>query len=120
MKGRRVFYGEGEERPRRGSGRVLGDVFMKCGVYLLAFDTGKHYLGSTNDVARRLEQHRSQQVYSTARLGKSCQLVGFQEVATLKEARVLERRYKTWKNYAKVKLAMNEKGSSPDAGRGGS
>ena len=110
----------GRERSSPDAGRVLGDVFMKCGVYLLAFDTGKHYLGSTNDVARRLEQHRFQQVYSTARLGKACQLVAFQEVATLKEARVLERRYKTWKNYAKVKLAMNEKGSSPDAGRGGS
>ena len=120
MKGRRVFYGEGEEQPRRGSGRVLGDVFMKCVVYLLVFDSGKHYLGSTSDVVRRLEQHRSHHVYSTARLGKTCQLLAFEETATLKEARVLERRYKAWKNYAKVKLAMNEKGSSPDAGRGGS
>ena len=89
---------------------------MKCGVYLLEFDTGKHYLGSTNDVARRLEQHRSQQVYSTVRLGKACQLVAFQEVSTLKGARVLERRYKAWKNYAKVKFMMSavgEGGAAP-------
>ncbi|NBS07068.1 MAG: GIY-YIG nuclease family protein [Verrucomicrobia bacterium] len=43
---------------------------MKCGVYLLKFDSGKTYLGSTNDLDRRIIQHTQGLVRSSAKLGR--------------------------------------------------
>ena len=79
---------------------------MKCGVYLLKFEGGKTYLGSTNDFDRRLVQHRLGMVRSTKRFGQFVQVVGFQVCLNLREARQLERKYKAWKNSTKVLLAM--------------
>jgi len=79
---------------------------MKCGVYLLKFDLGKTYLGSTNDLDRRIMQHSQDLVRSTAKLGRLLGALAFQETSCLTEARNLERRYKSWKNSSKVLVAM--------------
>ncbi len=79
---------------------------MKCGVYLLEFESGKFYLGSTNDLDRRLAQHRRGMVRSTLRLGRLLGVVYFQACPTLSEARDLEKKYKSWKSPSKVLSAM--------------
>ena len=90
---------------------------MKCGVYLLKFDSGRTYLGSTNDLDRRIIQHIQGLVRSTAKLGKFLGVLAFQETSCLTEARNLERTYKSWKNSSKVLVAMKRE-SSPDSSRG--
>ena len=86
---------------------------MPCGVYLLKCESGKYYLGSSNDLERRLAQHRSGMVKSTKRLGGLLEVAAFQATANLQEARRLEKMYKSWKHHAKVLVAMQPR-SSPD------
>ena len=71
-------------------------------VYILRGSNGRYYLGSTTDLDRRLEEHRSGRTYSTRRLGGEIQLVGARACASLEEARALERLLKSWKNHRKV------------------
>ena len=67
-------------------------------VYILHFPkSDKYYVGSTNDLKRRLNQHRIGHTPSTKRLGSECTLVFSQEVATLALARKAEHRIKSWK-----------------------
>jgi predicted GIY-YIG superfamily endonuclease len=79
---------------------------MKCGVYLLKFDSGKTYLGSTNDLDRRIIQHTQGLVRSSAKLGRFLGVLAFQETSCLTKARSLDRTYKSWKNSSKVLIAM--------------
>ena len=79
---------------------------MKNGVYLLEFTSGRFYLGSTNDLDRRVTQHRLGMVRSTKRLGSLVRIAGFQLCHDLKEARRLEKKYKSWKSPSKVLAAM--------------
>ncbi len=67
-------------------------------VYTLRGSSGRYYIGSTTDLQRRLEQHRSGHTHSTRRLGDSLELVASLEVSTLAEARDLERQMKRKKN----------------------
>lgn len=86
---------------------------MKNGVYLLEFASGKFYLGSTHNLDRRIAQHRLGLVRSTRRLGDFVGVAGFQLCQDLKEARRLEKKYKSWKSPSKVLAAMQTE-SSPD------
>ncbi len=52
-------------------------------VYILRGASGRHYIGSTNDLVRRLEAHRRGQTHTTARLGDALEVVAFQELASL-------------------------------------
>ena len=71
---------------------------MKALVYILYFKiSGKYYVGSTNNIERRLKQHRSGHTPSTKRLGKEFELVFSQEVTNLPLARKAEQRIKSWK-----------------------
>jgi putative endonuclease len=67
-------------------------------VYMLRGASGRHYIGSTTDLNRRLEQHRQGHTYSTRRLGQALELVVALDVNTLAEARALEREMKRKKN----------------------
>ena len=71
-------------------------------VYLLRGSNGRHYLGSTNDLERRLQEHKAGKTYSTRRLGREIELITSRECASLDEARALERQLKSWKNHRKV------------------
>ncbi len=66
-------------------------------LYILkSSQTGRYYVGSTNDLRRRLVQHHQGQTATTKRLGKF-ELVFSQEFSSLAEARLAERRVKEWK-----------------------
>ena len=86
---------------------------MNSCVYLLEFASGKFYLGSTNDLDRRIAQHRLGMVKSTKRLGPFLRVAGFQICPNIQEARRLEKKYKSWKSHSKVLAAMRPE-SSPD------
>jgi len=71
---------------------------MGACVYVLKFvESGKFYVGSTIDIKRRLNQHRTGHASSTIRPGNTFKLVFQQDFATLSEARFAERKIKSWK-----------------------
>jgi len=59
--------------------------------YILRGDSGRHYIGSTTNLERRLKEHRHGQTHSTKRLGDNLEIVAAVELATIDEARALER-----------------------------
>lgn len=66
-------------------------------VYILYFDNSdRYYVGSTSNLKRRLDQHRSGHTNSTKRLG-NFNLVFSQEFSSLNKARWVEKRIKSWK-----------------------
>jgi putative endonuclease len=66
--------------------------------YILRGDSGRHYVGSTTDLERRLKDHRRGQTHSTKRLGGNLEIVAAVELTTLSEARAPEREMKRKKN----------------------
>jgi predicted GIY-YIG superfamily endonuclease len=67
-------------------------------VYSLRGSSGRHYIGSAVDLQTRIAQHRRGHTHTTKRLGKNLQIVARKEVATLAEARRIERILKAKKN----------------------
>jgi predicted GIY-YIG superfamily endonuclease len=65
-------------------------------VYILKDDTGRFYVGSTSDIARRVKQHSASHTQTTARM-KNPKTVLVQEYATLETARLVERKLKKLK-----------------------
>ena len=57
----------------------------------------RYYVGSTNDVKRRLFQHREGKVYSTRRM-LPVELIFTQEFESLSTARKIEKRIKKFKS----------------------
>jgi predicted GIY-YIG superfamily endonuclease len=72
-------------------------------VYILRGPSGRHYIGSTTDLTRRIEQHQHGHTYSTRRLGSSLDLVASLQLDSLAKARALEREMKRKKN---LRLAL--------------
>jgi predicted GIY-YIG superfamily endonuclease len=66
--------------------------------YILRGDSGRHYIGSTTNLERRLKEPRRGQTHSTKRLGDNQEIVAAVELAALDEARALEREMKRKKN----------------------
>jgi predicted GIY-YIG superfamily endonuclease len=60
--------------------------------------TGRHYIGSTDDLERRLAEHRRGSNHTTRRLGGEVELVARKQVATIAEAHALEMELKRKKN----------------------
>jgi len=75
-------------------------------VYLLRGNSGRHYIGMTSDLKRRLDQHQRGQTYTTRRLGGGLQLVASMKCATRQEAVAMERRMKSWRSPEKVRIFM--------------
>lgn len=76
---------------------VLDTNSMAGVLYILQSENnGRYYVGSTSDLARRLDEHRRGHTYTTRRL-RPFNIVFSQEFATLKEARTAERKIKSWK-----------------------
>ncbi|MGI8820023.1 MAG: GIY-YIG nuclease family protein [Chthoniobacterales bacterium] len=67
-------------------------------VYILRGANGRHYLGSTVDLEARFAQHLRGHTHTSKRLGGDLRIVRKREVATLPEARALERTLKAKKN----------------------
>jgi predicted GIY-YIG superfamily endonuclease len=67
-------------------------------ICILKGSSGRHYIGSAVDLDARLVQHRRGHTYTTKRLGENLELVASKEVATLDEARKIERTLKAKRN----------------------
>ncbi len=80
-------------------------------VYILRGTSGRHYIGSTNDLERRVEEHRRGQTHTTRRLGTELVLVAKLELPTLKEARALERELKRKKSPQIALFLLKERGA---------
>jgi putative endonuclease len=74
-------------------------------VYILRGSTGRHYIGSTINLERRLLEHRNGGTHTTQRLGEQLEIVSVLELETIEQARTLERKLKRKKN-PKLALAM--------------
>jgi len=67
-------------------------------VYILEGSSGRHYIGSAVDFYARFAQHLRGHTATAKRLGEKLRIVARKEVATLKEAREMERFLKRKKN----------------------
>jgi predicted GIY-YIG superfamily endonuclease len=67
-------------------------------IYILRGSSGRHYIGSAVDLDARFAQHLRGHTATTKRLGENLEIVAKKEVATLGEARELERTLKRKKN----------------------
>ena len=67
-------------------------------VYILRGSSGRFYIGSTNDLDRRVQQHQSGHTHTTRRFGGNLEVVASLQLPTLQEARALEREMKRKKN----------------------
>jgi putative endonuclease len=63
---------------------------------------GVLYLGVTNDLARRLEQHRSGAVSSFTKHYNAYRLVWFEHFDNIHDARLVEARMKKWNRIWKI------------------
>jgi len=69
----------------------------KIGIYILLCNNKRYYIGSTNDLRRRLSEHENGFVNSTRNI-LPVQLMFFQECDNLIKARKLEYQLKKKKN----------------------
>lgn len=67
-------------------------------VYILRGATGRYYIGSTENLERRLEEHQRGSNHTTHRFGGEIELVVAQELSSMVEARNLESTLKRKKN----------------------
>ena len=67
-------------------------------VYILRGSSGRHYIGSAVDLDARFAQHLRGHTATTKRLGNKLVIVAKKKVASLGEARKLERVLKQKKN----------------------
>jgi len=74
-------------------------------VYILRGSTGRHYIGSTINLERRLSEHRNGGTQTTQRLGEQLEIVVVLELETIQQARIVERQLKAKKN-PKLAIAM--------------
>jgi predicted GIY-YIG superfamily endonuclease len=66
-------------------------------VYVLRGSNGRHYVGSAVDLDARFAQHLRGHTYTTKRLGGAIDIIASKQVATLDEARRIERMLKAKK-----------------------
>jgi len=83
---------------------------MECGVYILqSFKNNKYYIGSTNDIKRRLGEHNKGYVLSTKKL-RPWTLKVFVKCNDLAEAKGSEYRLKQYKRRDIIeKVVMDSK-----------
>jgi predicted GIY-YIG superfamily endonuclease len=89
---------QGTHKPLVGSSTLPPGTLLMPWIYILKGSSGRHYIGSAVDLDARLAQHRRSHTYTTKRLGENLELVASKEVATLNEARKIERTLKAKKN----------------------
>ncbi|HPS21451.1 MAG TPA: GIY-YIG nuclease family protein [Candidatus Paceibacterota bacterium] len=76
-------------------------------VYILKNDSGKFYIGSTNDLNRRLKQHKSGHTQTTHNMG-SLKLVLKQSYPSLEVARKIEIKIKKLKRKDYIEKMVKE------------
>ena len=81
-------------------------------VYILRGASGRHYIGSTDDLERRITEHQRGSNHTTRRLGRGVDLVAQLEVSSMNEARALELKLKRKKNPQLARFALQSYRSS--------
>ena len=77
-------------------------------LYILRGSSGRYYIGSTENLARRLEEHRRGSNHTTRRLGAELELVISRVVEDAAEARRIELSLKRKKNPRLAVLALKQ------------
>jgi len=67
-------------------------------VYILRGASGRHYIGATENLRRRLLEHERGHVHSTMRFGGAVELIASKQLNSMAEAFALERSLKRKKN----------------------
>ncbi len=80
---------------------------MNFVVYILKSELGKYYIGSSNNLERRLKQHKDGFTHSTKRMGKM-NLVFSQEYQSLEDARSIEFKLKKLKRKDFIEKIIEE------------
>jgi predicted GIY-YIG superfamily endonuclease len=76
-------------------------------VYILRGASGRHYFGSTDNLERRIAEHRRGSNRTTSRFGGDIELVACKRVPSMREARRLEVVLKRKKNPRLAIFALN-------------
>jgi len=85
--------------------RDPGFFSMPYHVYILASRyRGTMYVGLTNDISRRLSEHKAGVVPAFTRAHKILRLVRVEEYSSIDDARARERTVKRWRREWKFKL----------------
>ena len=69
----------------------------------------RYYIGATQDLERRIAEHRRRSNHTTRRFGGELNLVAAKELPSMSAARVLETQLKRKKNPHLAILALNQK-----------
>jgi predicted GIY-YIG superfamily endonuclease len=69
----------------------------------------RYYIGSTEDLERRIAEHRRGSNHTTRRLGGEVILVAAKQLSSMSEARALENQLKRKKNPQLAIFALNQK-----------
>jgi putative endonuclease len=73
-------------------------------VYILSSEAGVLYVGVTNDLRRRLEEHRLGQATGFSKRYRTRRLVCFEETADILSAIAREKQIKSWRRTKKLSL----------------
>ena len=84
----------GQANALGGSGGERAAKEMAWTVYILRNGAGKHYVGMSQDVLRRLREHNSGEVRST-KIGRPWAILYEELAGSLEEARIRERYWKS-------------------------
>jgi len=79
-------------------------------VYILRGKTGRHYIGSTENLERRIEEHRRGSNHTTRRFGEEIEIVASCELQSMAQARKLEFTLKRKKNPRLAVFALQSVG----------
>ena len=87
-------------------------------VYILRCGDGSFYVGHTDDLEKRFNEHRTGALPCYTRRRLPVRLAFFHEVATRQEAFELERRIKTWSHGKKAALIRGDRETWRELSRG--
>src|SRR5438034_971088 len=79
-------------------------------VYILRGSSGRHYIGSTDNLDRRIAEHHSFTTRRSSDLGATIELLAARELSSMAEARKLETALKRKKNPNLEGIAMQPDG----------
>lgn len=69
---------------------------------------GTLYIGVTNDLRRRIEEHKNKQIQGFTRKYNLTKLVYFEEYDSIDQAITREKRLKAWKRLWKINLIIKD------------
>ena len=80
-----------------------------CWLYILKSEDSRYYIGSTNNLDRRLKQHRTGRTRTT-RVLKTKELVYVEEFDNIDFARLREKKLKSYKSKKYIEWLINKSG----------